>query len=268
MTSPPLLEIAGVAKAYSNQIALAGVNLKVKRGEVICVVGPSGCGKSTLLRCINWLQPPDTGEIILDGQLLGSANNERSRTYVAPDIHRQRAKIGMVFQQFNIWPHFTVLENIVRAQTVVLGRARSIAEQTALKKLNEVGMAEFAQRNAATLSGGQKQRVAIVRALAMDPLLMLMDEPTSALDPEAVSGILEVMLKLASKGMTMILVTHELGFAARVADRLVFMDKGAIVEQGPPTELLHSPGTKRLKTFLHKLEHLNPFHAYQEQTGH
>jgi polar amino acid transport system ATP-binding protein len=225
----------------------------VAKGEVVCIIGPSGCGKSTLLRTANWLTPADAGEVRLDGELVGTVPDMRSTSMQASSLNAVRERIGMVFQQFNVWPHMNVLENVVCPQMVVAKRDRDIAEKKALAALTEVGLENKKTDWPDNLSGGQKQRLAIARVLAMDPVLMLLDEPTSALDPELVSGVLAVLKKLAEKGMTMIIVTHELGFARSVADRVVFMEGGQIIEDGSPDTILRSPSTKRLQFFLEKL---------------
>jgi polar amino acid transport system ATP-binding protein len=233
--------------------ALQDVSLSVPKGEVVCIIGPSGCGKSTLLRTANWLTPADAGEVHLDGEMVGAMPDPRSTSMQARSLNSVRARIGMVFQQFNVWPHLNVLENVVCPQMVVAKRGRDIAEKKALAALAEVGLEDKKTDWPDNLSGGQKQRLAIARVLAMDPVLMLLDEPTSTLDPELVSGVLAVLKQLAEKGMTMIIVTHELGFARSVADRVVFMEGGQIIEEGSPNVILRSPSTKRLQFFLEKL---------------
>ena len=247
------LELKGLYKSFGNATALNNVSLNVSKGEVIFIIGPSGCGKSTLLRSINWLTPPDKGEVWLEGNLVRSSFSKltikKSRL-----LNNYRAKMGMVFQQFNVWPHLNVLENVVRALLVVAKRNRASAESKALKILDEVGLQNKVDEWPDYLSGGQKQRLAIARALAMDPILMLLDEPTSALDPELVSEVLIVLKRLVNNGMTMIIVTHELGFASEFGDRLLFMDGGEIIEEGSPKKILTMPKTKRLKMFLKKLD--------------
>ena len=246
------LQLNGLHKKFGSITALRDVSLNVSKGEVICIIGPSGCGKSTLLRTINWLSPPDKGEVILQGEIVGSSSSkltiEQSKL-----LNNLRARMGMVFQQFNVWPHLNVLENVVRAQVVVAKRNRKEAESKALKILDEVGLTEKVYEWPDNLSGGQKQRLAIARSLAMDPILMLLDEPTSALDPELVAEVLSVLKRLVDKGMTMLVVTHELGFASKFGDRIVFMDGGEIIEEGPPEKILRTPETDRLKQFLEKL---------------
>ena len=247
------LEIIKIRKSFAGMTALQDVSLSVPKGEVVCIIGPSGCGKSTLLRTANWLTPADAGEVRLNGELVGAMPDPRSTSKQARALNAVRARIGMVFQQFNVWPHMNVLENVVCPQMVVGKRDRDIAEKKALAALAEVGLEDKKMDWPDNLSGGQKQRLAIARVLAMDPVLMLLDEPTSALDPELVSGVLAVLKQLAEKGMTMIIVTHELGFARSVADRVLFMEGGQIIEEGPPNLILRSPSTKRLQCFLEKL---------------
>jgi len=247
------LEMTGLVKTFTGVTALQDVSLNVAKGEVVCLIGPSGCGKSTLLRTANWLTPADAGEVRLDGELVGNMPDPRSASKQAKGLNAVRARIGMVFQNFNVWPHLNVLENVVCPQMVVAKRSRNEAEKKALAALAEVGLADKNSDWPDNLSGGQKQRLAIARVLAMDPDLMLLDEPTSALDPELVSGVLAVLKRLAEKGMTMIIVTHELGFASSVADRVVFLEGGQIIEEGPPDVILRSPATERLRLFLDKL---------------
>ena len=233
--------------------ALKNVSLNISQGEVICIIGPSGCGKSTLLRAINWLTPPDSGTVKLEGKIIGSENGklniEQSKL-----LNDFRARMGMVFQQFNVWPHLNVLENVIKAQIVVAKRSREVAEPKAIKILSDVGLKDKIDEWPDNLSGGQKQRLAIARSLAMDPVLMLLDEPTSALDPELVGEVLSVLRNLVNEGMTMLIVTHELGFASKFGDRIVFMDGGEIIEEGSPNIILKSPKTDRLKLFLEKLD--------------
>ena len=249
---PNFLEIIDINKKFGNINALKNVSLNVSKGEVICIIGPSGCGKSTLLRTVNWLTPPDSGKVILKGEIIGSDTGKmtfkKNRS-----LNEFRARIGMVFQQFNVWPHLSALENVVRAQIVVRKRMRDEAEKKAIKILNEVGLKDKIDEWPDNLSGGQKQRLAIARSLAMDPILMLLDEPTSALDPELIGEVLSVLRNLVNEGMTMLIVTHELGFASKFGDKIVFMDAGEIIESGPPNTILKSPKTERLKLFLEKL---------------
>ena len=251
------LELKGLHKSFGNITALNNVSLNVSKGEVIFIIGPSGCGKSTLLRAVNWLTPPDKGEVWLEGNLVGSSSSKLTikESRLLNDF---RAKMGMVFQQFNVWPHLNVLENVVRAQMVVAKRSRASAESKALKILDEVGLHNKIDDWPEYLSGGQKQRLAIARTLAMDPILMLLDEPTSALDPELVGEVLIVLKRLVNNGMTMLIVTHELGFASEFGDRLLFMDGGELIEEGNPKKILSMPKTKRLESFLKKLD-INSF---------
>ena len=246
------LELKGLHKKFGEITALNNVSLNVSKGEVIFIIGPSGCGKSTLLRAVNWLTPPDKGEVWLEGNIVGSLSSkltiEESKL-----LNNFRARMGMVFQQFNVWPHLNALENVVRAQMVVAKRNKVEAEAKALKILDEVGLSDKINEWPDNLSGGQKQRLAIARSLAMDPILMLLDEPTSALDPELVGEVLSVLRRLVTNGMTMLIVTHELGFASKFGDRIVFMDGGEIIEEGTPKKILNSPKTQRLKIFLEKL---------------
>ncbi|HSO12054.1 MAG TPA: amino acid ABC transporter ATP-binding protein [Anaerolineales bacterium] len=239
-----IIQIEDVTKSFGRIEALRGVSTTVKRGEVLVIIGPSGSGKSTLLRCINMLEFPDGGHIVVDG---------------IPIMHKQtninaiRAEVGMVFQQFNLFPHLTVLENITLAQKVVRGRGREEAEQIARQQLKHVGIPEKADAYPGQLSGGQQQRVAIARALAMNPKIMLFDEPTSALDPEMIKEVLDVMVALAKEGMTMVVVSHEMGFARAAAHRIIFMDEGRIVEEGSPGAFFNNPREERTKTFLSKI---------------
>lgn len=239
-----IIETRNLHKYFGDVQALRGVNLRVERGKVVVIVGPSGSGKSTLLRCINHLEVETEGEVWVDGKRL----NEKNK-----DINSIRAEIGMVFQLFNLFPHLTVLDNIVLAQRVVRGRKKHEAVRIAHEQLKRVGISEKADSFPGQLSGGQQQRVAIARALAMNPKIMLFDEPTSALDPEMIKEVLDVMLALAKEGMTMVCVTHEMGFARAAADEVIFMDNGLIVESGPPNQLFHSPKEERTKLFLSQI---------------
>ena len=247
MTAPsiPMISLQGVSKTFNRTIhAVRDVDLDVAEGEVVVIVGPSGSGKSTVLRCINLLEIPTTGVVIVDGSNL---------TDVATDLDHVRAEVGMVFQQFNLFPHLTVLENITLAQRKVRGRSKSEANEMGMRQLARVGIPEKADAFPRQLSGGQQQRVAIARALAMEPRVMLFDEPTSALDPEMVKEVLDVMLELAGEGMTMVVVTHEMGFAKAAADRLVFIDEGEIVEVGAPEEVFSNPRQDRTRAFFDKI---------------
>ena len=246
------LELKGLYKNFGGITALKNVSLNVSKGEVIFIIGPSGCGKSTLLRAVNWLTPPDKGEVWLEGNIVGSLSSKLT-IKESKLLNNFRARMGMVFQQFNVWPHLNALENVVRAQMVVAKRNRAEAEAKALKILDEVGLSDKIGEWPDNLSGGQKQRLAIARSLAMDPTLMLLDEPTSALDPELVGEVLSVLRRLVTNGMTMLIVTHELGFASKFGDRIVFMDGGEIIEEGTPKNILNAPKTQRLKMFLEKL---------------
>ena len=240
----PLIRISGITKRFGDFTALDNVSLDIRRGEVVAVVGASGSGKSTLCRTINRLETIDEGTIEINGELLPEEGK---------DLARLRAEVGMVFQSFNLFPHRTVLDNITLAPVRVRGIARSEAETTARTLLERVGLADQADKRPTQLSGGQQQRVAIARALAMDPKIMLFDEPTSALDPEMITEVLDVIKDLATSGMTMLVVTHEMGFARSVADRVVFMDSGQIVESGAPAEFFSAPTTDRARDFLSKV---------------
>ncbi len=237
----PMVEIRHVSKQFTGIEAVQDVSLSLERGKVMVIIGPSGSGKSTLLRCINQLEEQTSGEIYIDGELLTS--NQKK-------MNALRSEIGMVFQHFNLYPHLSVLENISLAQRIVKDRPRHEARENALTQLRLVGIAEKAGAYPAELSGGQQQRVAIARALAMNPKLMLFDEPTSALDPEMIKEVLDVMLELAQAGITMIVVTHEMGFARAAADAVVFMDKGQVVETGTPEEFFQNPFQERSRQFL------------------
>ena len=241
----PIISVKGLQKHYEGGVhALDGVDLDVTRGEVVVIIGPSGSGKSTLLRSLNLLETPTSGQILVNGvDLMDKKTNI--------NLHRQ--KMGMVFQHFNLFPHMTVLENMTLAPRKLLKRSRTNAECVAMELLNTVGLADRAKAYPSQLSGGQKQRIAIVRALCMEPDVMLFDEPTSALDPEMVGEVLEVMKNLARNGMTMLVVTHEMGFAREVATRVIFMDEGVIVEEGTPAEIFDAPKSDRLKSFLAKV---------------
>jgi len=239
----PIIQIQNVHKHFGHVHALAGVSLDVNAGEVVVILGPSGSGKSTLLRCINHLEDHDSGNVEVDGIQLKSA----------ADINAVRREVGMVFQSFNLFGHLTVLDNLTLAQTVVRRRPKAESTETARALLAKVGIADKADRFPHELSGGQQQRVAIARALAMNPKIMLFDEPTSALDPEMIKEVLDVMLALAQEGMTMVVVSHEMGFARAAASRCIFMDEGLIVEQGPPDKLFSHPEKDRTKAFLSKV---------------
>ncbi|AMD56490.1 amino acid ABC transporter ATP-binding protein [Mycolicibacterium fortuitum] len=249
-----MVRAESVCKNFGALHVLKGVTLDVGRGEVLCMVGPSGSGKSTFLRCINHLDQVNAGRLYVDGELIGYRERGGKLHEMAPrDAARQRRDIGMVFQHFNLFPHRTALENIIEAPMRVKRVKKDAAVARAKDLLDQVGLAAKADAYPAQLSGGQQQRVAIARALAMNPKLMLFDEPTSALDPELVGEVLAVIKKLAGEGMTMVVVTHEMGFAREVADKLVFMDGGVIVESGPPREVMANPKHERTKEFLSKV---------------
>jgi len=250
----PMVRAERVCKNYGALKVLRGISLEIDRGQVLCLIGPSGSGKSTFLRCINHLEQVNAGRLYVDGELVGYAERGGKLYELSPRAAaRQRRDIGMVFQHFNLFPHRTALENIIEAPMQVKKVPRAKAIERARDLLDRVGLVEKADAYPAQLSGGQQQRVAIARALAMDPKLMLFDEPTSALDPELVGEVLGVMKQLAKDGMTMVVVTHEMGFAREVADQLVFMDGGVVVEAGVPQELLANPQQERTKAFLSKL---------------
>jgi polar amino acid transport system ATP-binding protein len=244
-----MIKVEGICKRFGSLEVLKGVDLEVGRGEVVCILGPSGSGKSTFLRCVNLLEPPEEGEIFIEGRDIckGPGSGTGAESWEL-DFVRQR--VGIVFQQFNLFPHKTALQNVTLAQERVLGRSKQEARAKATELLERVGLGDKLDQYPERLSGGQQQRVAIARALAMDPHVMLFDEVTSALDPELVKEVLDTMRELAGEGMTMIVVTHELGFAREVADRVVFMDGGVIVEEGPPAQVLESPEQERTKQFL------------------
>ncbi|KAA0109515.1 amino acid ABC transporter ATP-binding protein [Mycolicibacterium sp. P1-5] len=254
MTGEPMVRAEQVCKDFGALSVLKGVTLSVDRGQVLVLVGPSGSGKSTFLRCINHLESVTAGRLYVDGDLVGYRERSGKLHEMSPrDAARQRRDVGMVFQHFNLFPHRTALANILEAPVQVKRVKKAEAAARARQLLSQVGLSDKADAYPAQLSGGQQQRVAIARALAMDPKLMLFDEPTSALDPELVGEVLGVMKKLASQGMTMIVVTHEMGFAREVADELVFMDGGVIVESGAPREVLSNPQHARTKAFLSKV---------------
>ena len=236
------IHVSDLHKSFGSNEVLKGIDFHVDNGQVVCVVGPSGSGKSTLLRCVNRLEEPTSGQIFVEGIEITD-----------PDVDKVRSRIGMVFQQFNLFPHLTVLRNLTIAQQRVKGRSKDEAGEVARRNLAKVGLAEREDAYPAHLSGGQQQRVAIARALSMDPDMMLFDEPTSALDPELVGDVLGVMKELASEGMTMMVVTHEMGFAREVGDKLVFMDDGVIVEEGAPRTVLDDPQHERTRSFLSKV---------------
>jgi polar amino acid transport system ATP-binding protein len=245
----PVVMLNGISKSFGNNLVLRDVSLQVAQGETICLLGPSGCGKSTLLRCINWLETPDAGSVHISGKRMGVRDNTRIKMSDA-DLAQMRAKIGMVFQHFALWPHLSVLENVMEAPLHVLKRDRASVRAEAEALLARVGLAEKRDQFPSRLSGGQKQRVGIARALAMKPDVLLFDEPTSALDPELVGEVLAVMKSLAAEGATMIVVTHEMEFARQVATRVVFMDGGQVVESAPPEQFFGAPKSPRAQQFL------------------
>jgi polar amino acid transport system ATP-binding protein len=245
---PFALEARNICKSFGRLEVLHNVDLNVHMGTTISILGPSGSGKSTLLRCINWLETPDSGTILLRGAPVGRRLDGKLMS--DRELAKVRAHMGMVFQSFNLWPHFTVLQNIIEAPTQVLGMSRDEATERALELLDKVGLSDKRDVYPYSLSGGQKQRVAIARALCMTPDVLLFDEPTSALDPELIGEVLAVMRDLASEGMTMVVVTHEMGFARDVCDEVVFMDKGRVVERGAPADFFSNPKTERAQQFL------------------
>ena len=239
-----MISVKDLHKSFGGVTVLDGISTDIEKGDVVCIIGPSGSGKSTFLRCLNRLETPDSGKILLDGVDL---------TDPRTDLDRQRMKMGMVFQQFNLFPHMTVLKNLTLAPMLLKKESQQTAEQRAMALLDRVGLAGRAGEYPARLSGGQKQRIAIVRALAMRPKVLLFDEPTSALDPEMVGEVLDVMKELAQSGMTMVVVTHEMGFAREVASRVLFMDQGVIMEENSPQALFDNPQSPRLQSFLSKV---------------
>ena len=244
-----IVRIENLHKSFGDLAVLKGIDLAVETGETVVLLGSSGSGKSTLLRCVNFMETPTEGRVYLHGELVGTERNGEVH-YRERDLCALRTRIGMVFQHFNLFPHMTVLENVMEGQTTVLRRSKAEAEAKARQQLERVGLADKADEYPARLSGGQKQRVAIARALAMDPDVMLFDEVTSALDPELVGEVLKTMRQLADEGMTMLVVTHELGFAFHVANRVLFLNEGTILEQGEPQSILKRPETTRMREFL------------------
>ena len=239
-----MISVKNLKKVFDGNEALKGVSVEINKGDVMCVIGPSGSGKSTFLRCLNLLERPDGGQVIFEGDDLMDKHI---------NLNQHRQKMGMVFQQFNLFPHMTVLENLTCAPMMLKKIDKAAAEKTAMDYLQRVGLADRASSYPNQLSGGQKQRIAIVRALCMEPEVMLFDEPTSALDPEMVGEVLDVMKKLAEQGMTMVVVTHEMGFAREVGNRVLFMDNGLIVEEGTPEQIFEHPKSERLQSFLSKV---------------
>ncbi len=257
----PAIQTDDLYKSYDKLDVLRGINLKIFPGEVVCILGPSGSGKSTLLRCLNWLSPPTRGKVWISGQLLGVKETPKGDFISQSDaeLRAMRSQIGMVFQGFNLWSHRTALENIMEGPLIVRKFNKKVAKELALYFLEQVGLADKWNIYPSKLSGGQQQRVAIARALAMEPKILLFDEPTSALDPELVGEVLSVMRDLALKHTTMLVVTHEIGFAAEAADRIVFMDQGKIVEENTPREFIHNPRKARSQQFLNQFLSRNPF---------
>ena len=252
--SAPMVKAEAVHKSFGRLEVLRGISLEIAPGEVMCMLGPSGSGKSTFLRCINHLEKIDAGRLWVDGSLVGyRQDGDKLYELREREVARERAQIGMVFQRFNLFPHMTALQNVIEAPTRVKGVPREIAVAEARALLQRVGLADKADAYPAQLSGGQQQRVAIARALAMEPKLMLFDEPTSALDPELVGDVLDAMRQLVSDGMTMVVVTHEIGFAREAGDTLVFIDHGVVVESGNPRDVLDNPREERTKAFLSKV---------------
>ncbi|MFF5985721.1 amino acid ABC transporter ATP-binding protein [Prauserella flavalba] len=248
--SDTIIEVSGLHKAFGKLQVLKGIDMSVRRGEVVCIIGPSGSGKSTLLRCVNLLEEPNSGTVLVNGFEMTDPD---------VDIDKARRMIGMVFQGFNLFGHLSVLDNLTIAQRKVLKRDAAEATAIARENLRKVGLEEKASSMPSQLSGGQQQRAAIARALSMQPAVMLFDEPTSALDPELVGDVLGVMRQLADEGMTMLVVTHEMQFAREVADKVLFMDGGVVVEEGPPAQVIGDPRHERTQTFLHRV--LNPVHV-------
>jgi polar amino acid transport system ATP-binding protein len=241
MLPAPILEIVGLHKAYQDNLVLRGIDLRVRPGQLVCVIGPSGSGKSTMLRCCNRLEEPSAGQIVVDG-----IDIMHART----NLNEVRQRIGMVFQQFNLYPHLSVLANVTLALRKVQGHSRAEAERRGRAALEQVGLADKAASFPGQLSGGQQQRVGIARAIALEPKVLLFDEPTSALDPELVGSVLQAMRELRERGMTMLVVTHEMGFARAAADRVVFMDGGLVVEEGPPAQIFETPQHERTRAFV------------------
>ncbi|MDR3098807.1 MAG: amino acid ABC transporter ATP-binding protein [Paraburkholderia sp.] len=260
-----MIEVRDLGKKFGEVEVLRGVDLEIHKSEVVCIIGPSGSGKSTLLRCLAALESYDRGEVMIEGELLGyQMRNGRRVRASQSEINRVRRNVGMVFQQFNLWPHMSALGNVTEALQRVRKMSRAEAERRGIAMLETVGLAHKAHARPAKLSGGQQQRVAIARALAMEPHIMLFDEPTSALDPELVGEVLQVMKQLAREGMTMVVVTHEMGFAAQVADKVVFIDEGRIAVQGKPREVFHDAAQPRLRQFLQNYFDRNAFWAQSQ----
>jgi polar amino acid transport system ATP-binding protein len=256
-----MIELAGVEKSFGAHQVLRGVDLRVAKSEVVCLIGPSGSGKSTLLRCINFLESYDAGDVRIEGELIGYEDlpDGTRKPMTARKLRDMRREIGMVFQHFNLWPHMSAIRNVAEPLRRVRGLSANEAADRAMAMLTRVGLAAKAHAYPSHLSGGQQQRVAIARALAMQPRLMLFDEPTSALDPELVGEVLEAMKSLAAEGMTMLIVTHEMGFAAHVAARIAFIDEGRIIEDGPPRQVFHYSKEPRVRQFLQTYHDRNSF---------
>jgi polar amino acid transport system ATP-binding protein len=260
MAEAPIIDVRNLTKSFGPVEVLKGVTMSINRSQVTCIIGPSGSGKSTLLRCIAFLEQYSSGEVLIEGELLGFVDRNGKRSLASDrEIVRVRRNVGLVFQQFNLWPHMSALANVAKPLMLVRGVRRAEAEERAARMLQKVGLSERAHAYPIQLSGGQQQRVAIARALAMEPHIMLFDEPTSALDPELVGEVLQVMRELADEGMTMAVVTHEMGFAAQVADRVVFMDQGIILAEGSPEQIFRSDENVRLHQFLQKYFERNVF---------
>jgi polar amino acid transport system ATP-binding protein len=259
--SVPMIEIRGLRKRFGAHEVLCGVDLEIDASEVVCLIGPSGSGKSTLLRCVNFLESYDAGEVRIAGRLIGyeKGPDEIRRPMAARHLREMRREIGMVFQHFNLWPHMSALRNVAEPLRRVRGLAHAEADERAMAMLTRVGLADKAHAYPSRLSGGQQQRVAIARALAMQPNVMLFDEPTSALDPELVGEVLEAIKSLAAEGMTMLIVTHEMGFAAHVAKRIAFIDEGRIIDDGPPRRVLHESPEPRVRQFFQTYHDRNSF---------
>jgi len=254
MSKSLMVDARSVRKSFGANEVLKGITLQVETGQVLCLLGPSGSGKSTFLRCINHLETINGGRLYVEGELMGFREGSDAIYEMKPNaIAKQRSEIGMVFQKFNLFPHLTAIENVIEAPIGVKKLSKAAATAKGLELLSSVGLSDKADHYPAQLSGGQQQRVAIARALAMEPKLMLFDEPTSALDPELVGDVLDVMRKLAKSGMTMIVVTHEIGFAREVADRVVFMDEGVVVEDGTPSQVIDKPQNARTKAFINSV---------------
>lgn len=265
-STKPIVQVQSMGKSFGSNTVLKNINLDVNPSEVVCLIGPSGSGKSTLLRCIAFLEQYSNGSVLIDGDLLGYNDDTDYRKLASTkELNRVRRNMGMVFQQFNLWPHMTALGNVTEALIRVKKMTRADAVKKGEQLLDKVGLSERANHYPAQLSGGQQQRVAIARALAMEPQVMLFDEPTSALDPELVGEVLQVMKDLANDGMTMIVVTHEMGFAAQVADTVVFLDQGEIMAKGSPKELFQGPKPPRLQQFLKNYMDRNAFWEQEEK---